>query len=259
MEWFRFYHGVVDDPKIMHLPVHLRWSWVEIMCLSSREKIRGRVPPIDVLAFHMRKTVNAVKKILAELTMAGLIDELDDGQCLMVHAWEKRQPRSDDVKARVDRHRNKETNGDCNVTETLHETELKPLARARTPSVSVSVLNSEEGSAEGNQEPGPEFTALGNLAIDLSADWSIGPWVSRMARLGYTTEMIRYAIEQGAASGQWARQWLHAILKRVQLDGIPAPPRGKGEPVQMPAKPKREVTPEEQEQARASYLKRLNY
>jgi hypothetical protein len=252
VEWFRFYHTVVDDAKIQSLPVHLRWGWVELLCLASRNNPRGELPELRDIAFHLRKPPKLARKVIDDLITAKLIDEHDEGKRLVMHNWERRQPKSDDVKTRVDRFRERHENGTCNVTETFHETELKPLTRAHAHSVSVSVSELQEGGAGGNPpDPGPEFEALGKLAVEMSCDLSIGPWVSNMARLGHTAASIRYALEQGAAAGKFGHQWLQAILKRVAVEGIPKHKLANGR--SDPGAPK----PEDPEHAkrRAAFIK----
>ncbi len=113
MQWFRFYHDALDDPKVQMLTPELFRHWVNILCVASRETLRGTLPVTLQLAFQLRTDVVTCDAILAELIERGLIDRLDDGR-LAPHNWAVRQPDSDNGAERVRRHR--ETKRTRNVT-----------------------------------------------------------------------------------------------------------------------------------------------
>lgn len=114
MEWFRFYHEAVDDPKVQRLSPQLFKHWINILCLSSRNSERGSVPSCSDLAFGLRVSEGKVAAIIGSLMDAGLIDRT--GETLRIHAWESRQKRSDNVAERVAKYRA------GNEPVTLHET-----------------------------------------------------------------------------------------------------------------------------------------
>lgn len=118
MIWFRMYHDVLSDPKLHRLPVYRRWRWVEVLCVASKAKERGKLPPMADLAFHMRVNLPGAESIMADLIRVGLVDELPDGKGLMVHDWDEHQKPSDSSADRVreyrERHRNVTSTG--NVT-----------------------------------------------------------------------------------------------------------------------------------------------
>jgi hypothetical protein len=72
--------------------------------------------------------------------------------------------------------------------------------------------------------PGPEYTPVGNLAVDLTADWSWGPWVDSMGRLGHPAEWVRLAIEQATGAGKMSKPYVASILKGWAVSGGPPPP-----------------------------------
>lgn len=123
MEWFRFYHKAVDDPKVQRLAPPLFKHWVNLLCLASRNAERGTLPSLADLAFGLRLPDGKVRAILADLVAAELIDR--DGETLRMHDWPVWQKRSDDVTARVSKHRA------GNGSETLQETPFETLPHVR--------------------------------------------------------------------------------------------------------------------------------
>src|SRR5665811_2186614 len=93
------------------------------------------------------------ERYIAALVKAGLLEEGDTG--LGIHAWSKRQFKSDDVSARVTEHRNAEKQGNPD-DETLQETPdetlqgtLKPSARDRGEEIQITEeMRREENPAQ---------------------------------------------------------------------------------------------------------------
>lgn len=122
MEWFRLYHSIIDDPKIVRLSAEMRWYYVHMMCVACRQSVRGTLPDVDDIAIHLRVRPARAAEITRKLIDSGLIDEDVDTKALAIHGWASRQRQSDDVNARVKRYRNKSVtlhDEACNVTETL--------------------------------------------------------------------------------------------------------------------------------------------
>jgi hypothetical protein len=115
MNWFRLYHDVLNDTKVQRLPIELRWRWIELLCVASKEKKRGTLPGMDLIAYCLRVSKGRAKQIVRELCDVGLIDRSEDGQGLAMHNWEERQRKSDSSAARVaafrERHQNDSGNG----------------------------------------------------------------------------------------------------------------------------------------------------
>src|SRR6185503_1706467 len=95
--WWRAYDGALDDPKLQRLPPDVFKSWFNLMCLASQHD--GVLPPLDDIAFRLRKTPEQVEKLLRELASRGLLDDVD-GQ-LEPHNWRSRQFKSDSSTGRV--------------------------------------------------------------------------------------------------------------------------------------------------------------
>jgi len=117
MRWFRFYSQAVEDPKVQRLPVEMRWHWVEILCLASRNRKRGHLPPIDDVAYSLRISVKKAESIIKTLLERRLL--VQNGTGTIAHNWDRWQFESDNVTERVRQHR---SNVSRNVAETFDET-----------------------------------------------------------------------------------------------------------------------------------------
>lgn len=115
MDWFRWWHGSVTDPKfqlVAHeckLPLaSVIGLWAILLEKASQEGERGELGEIDfeVLAFH--SGISDVVTPCNAMQRRGLL-HVTDGQWSVTN-WEKRQPkreREDDSSERVARHRAK--------------------------------------------------------------------------------------------------------------------------------------------------------
>jgi hypothetical protein len=117
MKWFRVYSEVLHDPKVRRLPCGLFKDWVLILCIANEGKPRGVLPSVVDIAYHFNRSPAKVEALLADLLGRDLLDD-EDGT-LKPHNWDQRQFLSDDVAARVRKHRNGVTG---NVTEPLRVT-----------------------------------------------------------------------------------------------------------------------------------------
>jgi len=109
MMWFRFYSGALDDPKVQRLTGDLFKVWVNLLCLANESEERGTLPSNDDIAFRLRLDDQQAADALRVLIRAGLLDQDEDG-ALHIHGWEARQKKSDDVTARVHKHRGVDPN-----------------------------------------------------------------------------------------------------------------------------------------------------
>lgn len=128
MDWLRLYSGVLNDPKVQRLPLSAFKGWINLLCLANESEPRGSLPGQEELAFALRLSDGEATELVDRLKSAGLLDECDG--VLSPHNWDGRQYASDDVNARVARHREKKRSvapGNAEVTpsntvETLHVT-----------------------------------------------------------------------------------------------------------------------------------------
>lgn len=126
--WFRFYSGVVSDPKAQMLSPEMFKHWVNVLCIAAQHD--GELPAIAVTAFTLRLAEPKAASILAKLHAAGLLDKT--AKSFKPHNWDGRQykhdksdPTNADRQKRYrDRHRNDESNGDSNGV--THVTAKRP-------------------------------------------------------------------------------------------------------------------------------------
>src|SRR5260221_5894290 len=104
MRWFRLYSDLLNDPKAQRLSPALFKHWINLLCLANVSEPRGVLPAEHDIAFNLRIRPFEVRKIMAQLVDAGLMERRDDGR-FAPHNWEERQRRSDDINERVRRHR----------------------------------------------------------------------------------------------------------------------------------------------------------
>ncbi len=152
--WFRFYDCALDDPKVQRLPPDLFKAWVNLLCVAARHD--GLLPAVADLSFMLRTDVKVMARTLRALLDAKLLDETDAG--LTPHNWNGRQFKSDDVAARVRKHReqkkggggsNSQGNGPSNGDETLQGTPPETDTEAETET------DTEEAPSGGGESTPP--------------------------------------------------------------------------------------------------------
>lgn len=106
--WFRFYTGVVDDPKAQMLSPEMFKHWVNVLCIAAQHD--GELPPIAVTAFTLRMTEAKAAGILAKLHHLDLLDKTEAS--FKPHNWDGRQYKTDETDntnaARQKKHRAKQ-------------------------------------------------------------------------------------------------------------------------------------------------------
>lgn len=85
--WFKFYDGVLDDPKAQRLAPDVFKGWVNLLCLASKNA--GRLPSLPDIAFALRISDREAASLIDTLMAAGLLD--DDGEHMCPHNWDARQ------------------------------------------------------------------------------------------------------------------------------------------------------------------------
>jgi hypothetical protein len=116
--WFRFHAAALDNPKIQKLKPDLFKAWVNMLCVAAKRG--GTIPPVDDLAFLLRVDEDRAEAIVAELVERRLLEQTDDGY--RPHDWSQHQYESDTSTGRVQRYRERQRNGDCNVSSAVSET-----------------------------------------------------------------------------------------------------------------------------------------
>jgi hypothetical protein len=164
MKWFRMYGDLIHDPKVLKLSDNLRWIWIGILCIASKND--GNLPSTDDIALVLRLKPKKVGEAMSKLITAGLVDDLPGGP--RPHNWAKWQYKSDDSTARVRRHRERQRN----VSETPPETETETETESERESRQTAVADSR--ASIGRKTPWPpgfaitadHFTYAGAKGID---------------------------------------------------------------------------------------------
>lgn len=226
MEWFRFYHEAVNDPKVQRLTPVLFKHWVNVMCIASMNPERGILPSWSDMAFTLRLTEGKVRAIVSDLEHAGLVDR--DGETFRIHAWGKRQKRSDDVTPRVNKHRY--GNGGETLQETFHETDSETLPHVRVRETET------ETETEQNRTDNPQPPKGDELPDEFVEFWSCYPtgYGSKPKSLQAWKKVRREHPEIMAGLEQWHRseRWQNGFIKAAELwlrdrlwENPPPPPK----------------------------------
>jgi hypothetical protein len=222
VKWFRFYHDALDDPKVQRLPGDLFKFWINLLCLASRAEARGVIAADpDGIGFATRISTEEAGSLVAELVRRGLLEETADG--LAIHNWQTRQFASDDVSARVAKHR-------MQNDETLHETPdetFRPLRAADTEEIQSTDTDSdsEEISRGGGDAPPP---ARKSGKTPIPEDWQPKPRTVKKAMdeeersyaevEGQVERFVCHHLAQGNLRADWDRAFLSWIQKMDRFE-----------------------------------------
>lgn len=227
--WFRFYDCALDDPKVQKMPAELFKSWVNLLCVASRND--GILPAVEDLAFMLRKDEETLVRVLGELKRLGLIDESEQG--LTPHNWSERQYQSDSSAERMRKHRALKRNSD--VTDVT--------ARDVTGDEKVTVQNRYR--ADTDTDKIISAPARSKKGTRLPADWQPNPdLIATATKLGLSAAQFDREVEKfcdywASKPGSqgvkldWdatARNWIRTAAERIN-----PPPRNSPTPAQTPA------------------------
>lgn len=185
--WFRFYDGVINDPKILKLSDSSFRTWVTFLCFASQND--GTLPSTNDVALVLRTKPERVAVWIAELVSAGLIDRREDGK-FEPHNWGGRQYKSDVSTERVKRFRNKQRD----VSET------PPDNRDREQTQKT------EGISACARFPMPNRYVFESGIIKLN-EKDFSQWAEAFKNLDLQAELLslsQWANEQG-------KNWFHAV------------------------------------------------
>lgn len=135
MNWFRFYHEVLDDPKVQKLSPDLFKTWINILCLAS--KCDGKLPVTCDISFSLRLSQLETESAINSLKEAGLLEEKRGH--LMPYNWDKRQYKSDTSAERTKQYRDRK------------KIPSLPVTRDVTTTVTVTPPDTEQSRAETEQ------------------------------------------------------------------------------------------------------------
>jgi len=125
MQWFRFHHEALDDPKVQKLEPVLFKHWVNLLCIACRND--GKFPSHADMAFALRIDEIGLESVLDRLLIAGLIGVHKggaNGSYIAPNGWDKRQYKSDTSNERVKRYRQRYRNDTVTPPDTETDTEV---------------------------------------------------------------------------------------------------------------------------------------
>lgn len=100
--WIKFYHEVLDDPKMATLPDRLWRRFYELCLIAGRADQNGEIPETKQIAWMLRMPADELQTDLDELVKLGLVKQTETGW--FVTNFSKRQSKLD-VNERVQRYR----------------------------------------------------------------------------------------------------------------------------------------------------------
>jgi hypothetical protein len=237
MQWFRFYSEALDDPKVQRLPGPLFKTWVNLLCLASKHD--GALPCYEDCAFALRMDADTFTTHMLHLIECGLIDTGPDGT--EPHNWQGRQKRSDNVTARVHKHREHKKQSETlpkrfsnalekNRVEKIQNREEERITPPLTPPTPL------RPAATPPDRPAKDDSLDG--FDDFWRDWpkkegkaaAVAAWKKQRPDPG-ERRLIRDAIPRQQAAKDWPREnWRYCPLPATWLnqrrweDEIPDPP-----------------------------------
>lgn len=116
MQWFRMYAEFATDPKVQSMDETLQRRFTMFLCLHCNgeyERLND-----DELSFALRISVDELVRSREVFRAKGFLDT--DNK---IANWNKRQYKSDDVSARVKKHRESKKKRPCNVTVSPSDTD----------------------------------------------------------------------------------------------------------------------------------------
>lgn len=209
VDYFRFYHSVVDNPKLHRLPPETYRVWTFLLCLASRRLDRGTLPPIEELPFelHMWPGRDDEVRQHVELLISSKLVIRGKGDSLRIADWEVYQPLEPKSTLRVRRHRQRAKQAEeapaespppaephhetfhetpCNVSETFlkrgetvfidrettspTETPSSSAAQTQTPSPSSTTPLPPTGSSSPSSSPSDVWQAVELVRSELGED-----------------------------------------------------------------------------------------
>lgn len=241
--WFRFYDDALNDPKVQCLPPALFKTWVNILCVASKND--GALPDAATLAFLLRQDAAALSADMKALESAGLLDATENG--LQPHNWSGRQFKSDDSGERVKKLRKRaaarDGNGgeavtpavtcndetDVTVTPSESDTEQNQIQNRTDQREAVAVAPPAERKAEEPFLEIPEGLKRTARATRLPPDWQpsegLKAWAAeRVPRLDWKWETEQFRdwwlakAGQGGTKLDWDatwRKWMRTAAGRL--------------------------------------------
>ncbi len=174
MDWFRFYHEALDDPKVQMLDPRLFKAWVNLLCIAHRNG--GRIPTITATSFLLRMSETDCNDVILALKNIGLLDDSDG--TIEPHNWKGRQYQSDSSAARTRKYRHMQRHSDRHsdvtptVTVTPSETDTESETEAETDTETESETDTE---SEADKTPSRARRARSSYSTEFEEFWQAYP------------------------------------------------------------------------------------
>lgn len=195
--WWRAYSSARHDPKVQRLSGDAFKAWFNLLCLAAEHN--GVLPDIPDVAFELRRSEEATKKLLDDFIERELLDVTEHG--VSPHNWSGRQYKSDVSTDRVKRFRQRTRN----VSETPSESETEPEADT-DPEANASGGRARKEPSDGKSRSGtrlPDDWQPAPLERDFAVDQGLDP--------ESTASRFRdYWVAQPGARGRkadWSATW----------------------------------------------------
>jgi len=193
MRWLRLYDDTINDPKILKLPEAMRWHWIALLCIASKND--GVLPALEDISIQLRVTAAKATEIISTLVKAGLIDKTETG--FAPHNWNGRQYKTDvtdpTAASRSKKYRDKKRDAshrddrDVTVTAERPETEYREQKEDRIGDAGASSFT------EGSKALASAFwKALGfESALAVHPDYAGTDWRAiEWEKAGWTVDLI---------------------------------------------------------------------
>jgi DnaD/phage-associated family protein len=91
--WIKLYHEMIDDPKVARLNDSAYRLFIECLLLAGELDEEGLLPPVEDMAWRLRKSETALPGDMANLANAGMVELIrhSGGERWFVSNFEKRQ------------------------------------------------------------------------------------------------------------------------------------------------------------------------
>jgi hypothetical protein len=220
LPWFRFYANTIDDVKQSKLSDRVHRIWVGLLCLTSEHG--GMLPPLDVLAYRLRKSEKEISEALQKLIDVGLMEHVTDG--IKPHNWDELQYKSDNSTERAAASRQRKRNAASNVASTFDAT--APERDTESESESEAEREGEETASAAPRAP-----IARNGKTGWPSDFALTPRHINFAKntggfdLSHTQTMFegfaRYHKSEGTQSADWDINWERWVHQEIKFNGKP--------------------------------------
>lgn len=225
MDWFRWWHGSVTDPKLHLIADECECTraevigvWAIFLEYASQNDPRGSITKANIEALSYLANLANFETLCNAMKRLGLLHETDGN--IFVVSWNKRQPKRDRVdnstdRVRAYRERKKQI--------TLDAHDIPPCNASETPCNAPR----EDKIREEHIKPKSKSSAL---ASRLPADWSMSPDDCQFCidhrpdlnTLETASRFRDYWIAQPGAKGRkldWSATWRNWVRNEKVRDG----------------------------------------